>query len=232
MFISTSKLIILSIFDAMDRLLDTEKHQGQRKLLVDKLTTMGIKEQRVLNAILKVPRHWFMDVGLETHAYENKAFPIAAEQTISHPYTVAFQSQLLEAKMGDKVLEVGTGSGYQTAVLLALGVKIYTIERQHELFKITKRLFAKANLFPKKTTFGDGYLGMPEEAPFKGIVVTAGAPSVPNSLLKQLSVGGRLVIPIGEDEQIMTRFTRKSEKEFNKETFGSFRFVPMLKNRN
>ncbi len=216
----------------MNTLLDTVKHQGQRKLLIDKLAAKGIKEQRVLNAMLKVPRHWFMDSGLETHAYENKAFPIAAEQTISHPYTVAFQSQLLEVQAGDKVLEIGTGSGYQTAVLLALGLKIYTIERQQELFKKTKRLFTKINLHPKKAIFGDGYLGMPDCAPFDGIVVTAGAPVTPKALLKQLNVGGRLIIPIGIEEQVMTRFTRKSESEFDKETFGSFRFVPMLKHKN
>ncbi len=220
------------IFGAMNTPLDSAKHQGQRKLLIERLAAMGISDSAVLEAMLQVPRHWFMDPGLATHAYDNKAFPIAADQTISHPYTVAFQSQLLEVKSGDKVLEIGTGSGYQTSVLLALGIKVYTIERQQELFKKTKRLFTKLNLFPKKVIFGDGYLGLPNEAPFKSIVVTAGAPSVPKPLLQQLAVGGRLVIPIGIEEQIMTRFTRISEKEFDKETFGTFKFVPMLKHKN
>lgn len=216
----------------MNTPLDTAKHKGQRKLLIDKLVAMGIKDSSVLEAMLEVPRHWFMDSGLESHAYDNKAFPIAADQTISHPYTVAFQSQLLEIKAGDLVLEIGTGSGYQTAVLLALGIKTFTIERQQELFKKTQRLFTKLRLKPKKVVFGDGYLGLPESAPFNGIVVTAGAPDVPKPLLQQLTVGGHLVIPIGTDEQIMTRFTRKSENEFDKETFGLFRFVPMLKDTN
>lgn len=226
------KAVLLFIFAFMNRPLDTAKHKGQRKLLIDKLAAMGIKDLKVLDAMLQVPRHWFMDSGLESHAYDNKAFPIAANQTISHPYTVAFQSQLLEIKPGDVVLEIGTGSGYQTAVLMALGIKTYTIERQQELFKKTQRLFTKLSLKPKKVVFGDGYLGMPQAAPFDGIVVTAGAPDVPRPLLQQLAVGGHLVIPIGKDEQIMTRFTRKSENEFDKETFGAFRFVPMLKDKN
>jgi protein-L-isoaspartate(D-aspartate) O-methyltransferase len=132
------KANLLFIFELMNSPLDTVKHQGQRKLLIDRLAGMGISDQKVLDAMLQVPRHWFMDSGLESHAYDNKAFPIAADQTISHPYTVAFQSELLEVKRGDQVLEIGTGSGYQTAVLLALGIKIYTVERQQELFKKTK----------------------------------------------------------------------------------------------
>ncbi len=220
------------IFELMNLSFDTAKHKGQRKLLINHLIVMGISDQNVLDAMLQVPRHWFMDSGLESHAYENKAFPIAADQTISHPYTVAFQSQLLEVKKGDQVLEIGTGSGYQTAVLLALGMKIFTVERQQELFKKVKRLFSKISLHPKKVIFGDGYLGLLNDAPFQGIVVTAGAPSLPKQLLQQLEIGGRLVIPIGKEEQVMTRFTRVSEKEFDKETFGTFKFVPMLKNKN
>ena len=137
----------------MNKPIDAAKHQGQRKLLIDRLASMGISDRLVLDAMLQVPRHWFMDVGLESHAYDNKAFPIAADQTISHPYTVAFQSQLLEVKAGDQVLEIGTGSGYQTAVLLALGIKTFTVERQQELFKKTKRLFSKLNLYPQKKCF-------------------------------------------------------------------------------
>ena len=173
-----------------------------------------------------------METGLEAYAYIDKAYPIAAEQTISQPYTVAFQTELLTLNPGDKVLEIGTGSGYQTAVLLQYDITVYTLERQHELFKKTSLLFNKLKLRPKKVIFGDGYKGYPAAAPYDGIIVTAGAPTVPKPLLEQLSIGGRLVIPVGKKEQIMTRFIRKSEKEFDKETFGNFRFVPLLENKN
>ena len=213
-------------------MIDTTKHQGQRRQLIGQLKVAGIKDQSVLNAIETLPRHWFMETGLEAYAYIDKAYPIAAEQTISQPYTVAFQTELLTLNPGDKVLEIGTGSGYQTAVLLQYDITVYTIERQHELFKKTSLLFNKLKLRPKKVIFGDGYKGYPIAAPYDGIIVTAGAPIVPNPLLEQLSIGGRLVIPVGKKEQIMTRFIRKSEKEFDKETFGSFRFVPLLENKN
>ena len=173
-----------------------------------------------------------MDTGLESHAYEDKAYPIAAEQTISQPYTVAFQSQLLQLPSGAKVLEIGTGSGYQTAILLALGFQVYTVERQRELFKKTQRLFRRIDLRPKKQVFGDGYKGLSEAAPFDGILVTAGAPEVPTSLLTQLNVGGKLIIPVGREEQIMTQLIRKGDKEFDRVTFGSFKFVPLLENKN
>jgi protein-L-isoaspartate(D-aspartate) O-methyltransferase len=173
-----------------------------------------------------------MDSGFEGHAYQDKAFPIAADQTISQPYTVAYQTELLEVSQGDKILEIGTGSGYQTAILLQLKAKVYTIERQLELFKKTNLFFKKMGYRPKKFVFGDGYKGLSEEAPFDGIIVTAGAPEVPKTLLGQLKVGGCLVIPVGEDEQIMTRILRKSEKEFEKEEYGSFRFVPLLEDKN
>lgn len=213
-------------------MIDTTKHQGQRRQLIGQLKVAGIKDQSVLNAIETLPRHWFMETGLEAYAYIDKAYPIAAEQTISQPYTVAFQTELLTLNPGDKVLEIGTGSGYQTAVLLQYDITVYTIERQHELFKKTSLLFNKLKLRPKKVIFGDGYKGYPAAAPYDGIIVTAGAPTVPKPLLEQLSIGGRLVIPIGKKEQIMTRFIRKSEKEFDKETFGNFRFVPLLENKN
>ena len=213
-------------------MIDTTKHQGQRRQLIGQLKVAGIKDQSVLNAIETLPRHWFMETGLEAYAYIDKAYPIAAEQTISQPYTVAFQTELLTLNPGDKVLEIGTGSGYQTAVLLQYDITVYTIERQHELFKKTSLLFNKLKLRPKKVIFGDGYKGYPIAAPYDGIIVTAGAPIVPNPLLEQLSIGGRLVIPVGKKEQIMTRFIRKNEKEFDKETFGSFRFVPLLENKN
>lgn len=211
---------------------DTFKHQGMRQKLVDTLIKKGIKEEGVLKAIGKIPRHLFMDSGFIDHAYVDKAFPIAADQTISQPYTVAFQSELLKVKPGDKVLEIGTGSGYQCAVLIELGAKVYSIERQQELFKKTSKFLPKIGYRAKKLIFGDGYKGLPEEAPFDSIIVTAGAPFVPNPLLSQLSIGGRLVIPVGDEIQIMTLFIRKGPKEFEKHELGEFRFVPLLEDKN
>ena len=175
---------------------DTFKHKGLRLKLVEVVKKKGIKNEAVLAAISKIPRHLFMDSGFLEHAYQDKAFPIAADQTISQPYTVAFQSELLEVKKGDKVLEIGTGSGYQTAVLCLLGAKVFSIERQQELFRKTSKFLPKLNYRPKKIIFGDGYKGLVEEAPFDSIIVTAGAPFVPKPLLSQLKVGGRLVIPV------------------------------------
>jgi len=203
-----------------------------RNKLADVVSSKGIQNKKVLEAIRTIPRHLFMDSGFEHHAYQDKAFPIAAEQTISQPYTVAFQTELLEVSPNDTILEIGTGSGYQTAVLLHLKAKVFTIQRQLELFKKTNLFFKKMGYRPKKFVFGDGYKGMPEQAPFDGIVVTAGAPEVPKALLSQLKIGGRLVIPVGEDNQTMMRITRKSEKEFEREEFGSFRFVPLLEDKN
>lgn len=211
---------------------DTPKHQGQRMQLVRLLKDKGIVNPAVIQALEKVPRHWFMDAGLESHAYKNKAYPIAADQTISHPYTVAFQSELIDVTPGDKVLEIGTGSGYQTAILKAMQVEIFTIERQRALFKKTQRLFNQIGLRPKEFVLGDGYLGLPDHAPFDAILVTAGAPELPQKLLGQLKIGGCLVIPIGQDPQIMHRFRRTAERSFDKEQFGEFRFVPMLKNKS
>jgi len=211
---------------------DTLKHAGKRKQLVEVLMKKGIKSEGVLDAIAKIPRHLFMDSSFEDHAYQDKAFPIAADQTISQPYTVAFQSELLRVKRGSKILEIGTGSGYQTAVLCEMGAQVYSIERQQELFKKTKLFLSKLGYRPKRLYFGDGYKGNPEFAPFEGVIVTAGAPYVPKPLLSQLAIGGRLVIPVGKDSQIMTLFIRKSEKEFEKHEFGDFRFVPMLEDKN
>ena len=211
---------------------DTPKHQGLRKKLVQTLERKGIANPEVLKAIGNIPRHLFMDSGFLDHAYVDKAFPIAADQTISQPYTVARQTELLDLKRGDTVLEIGTGSGYQTAVLLEMGMKVYSIERQHELFKITKRFLPKLGYRAKKLVFGDGYKGLPETAPYDGIIVTAGAPYVPKPLLAQLKVGGKLVIPVGEHSQIMTVFNRASPTNFEKEEFGEFRFVPLLEDKN
>jgi protein-L-isoaspartate(D-aspartate) O-methyltransferase len=188
----------------------------------------GIADRAVLDAMNCVPRHLFLDSSFLEHAYKNIAFPIGADQTISHPYTVAFQSELLRVQPGDKVLEIGTGSGYQCAVLLEMKLQVYTIERQNELFKRTSSLFRKLQYRPRKFVFGDGYKGLPDEAPFEAIIVTCGAPEIPQALLSQLKVGGRLVIPIGIDHQIMTLVVRNSETDFSKTTYGEFRFVPFL----
>lgn len=211
---------------------DTAKHQGLRNQLVSTLQQKGITDLRVLDAIKKIPRHLFLNSSFEDYAYQDKAFPIGAGQTISQPYTVAFQSQLLEIKKDHKVLEIGTGSGYQTAVLCLMGAKVYSVERQNELFKQTSALLPKLGIRPKHLTFGDGYKGLPTYGPFDGIIVTAGAPFIPQPLMAQLKVGGRLVIPLGEDIQIMTLLIRKNETQFEKHELGEFRFVPLLEDKN
>ncbi|MFM2213784.1 MAG: Protein-L-isoaspartate(D-aspartate) O-methyltransferase [Bacteroidota bacterium] len=211
---------------------DTSKHQGLRNQLAKQLEDKGIKDKSVLDAIRKIPRHLFLNSSFEDFAYQDKAFPIAANQTISQPYTVAFQTELLQVKKDDKILEIGTGSGYQTAVLVALGAKVYSVERQNELFKITSALLPKLGIRPKHLSFGDGYKGLPNHAPFDSIIVTAGAPIIPQPLMAQLKVGGRLVIPLGENEQVMTMLIRKNETQFEKHEFGEFRFVPLLENKN
>ena len=211
---------------------DTFKHKGLRKQLVTTLVAKGIKSQAVLDAIGLIPRHLFMDSSFLEHAYQDKAFPIAASQTISQPYTVAFQSELLQVKPDHKILEIGTGSGYQTAVLCLLGAQVYSIERQLELFKKTSQFLPKIGYVAKRLIFGDGYKGLKEEAPFDSIIVTAGAPFVPKPLLSQLKIGGRLVIPVGDKDQIMTLYIRKGPKEFEKHELGNFKFVPLLENKN
>lgn len=211
---------------------DTAKHQGLRNQLAAVLEKKGITDKNVLEAIKKVPRHLFLNSGFEDYAYQDKAFPIGAGQTISQPYTVAFQSQLLQIEKGHHVLEIGTGSGYQTAILYAMGAKVYSIERQNELFKATSLLLPKLGIRPKHLSFGDGYKGLPNFAPFDSIIVTAGAPIIPKPLMAQLKIGGRLVIPVGDDSQIMTMLIRKTETQFEKHELGEFRFVPLLENKN
>lgn len=211
---------------------DTAKHQGLRNQLATVLEQKGITDKNVLEAIKKVPRHLFLNSSFEDYAYQDKAFPIGAGQTISQPYTVAFQSQLLQVEKGHQVLEIGTGSGYQTAVLYAMGAKVFSIERQNELFKTTSLLLPKLGIRPKHLSFGDGYKGLPNFAPFDSIIVTAGAPLIPKPLMAQLKIGGRLVIPVGDDPQIMTMLIRKNETQFEKHEFGEFRFVPLLENKN
>ena len=211
---------------------DTFKHKGMRQQLVEVVRSKGITDENVLNAVGKVPRHLFMDSGFLDHAYQDKPFPIAADQTISQPFTVAYQTELLQVKKGHKILEIGTGSGYQAAILCELGAKVYSIERQLELFKRTSKFLPKLGYLAKKLVFGDGYKGLEEDAPFDGIVVTAGAPYVPKPLMSQLAIGGRLVIPLGRGIQTMTLFVRTGEKDFDKHEFGEFRFVPLLEDKN
>ena len=208
------------------------KIEGLRSKLIATLKKKGITDEAVLAVIGKIPRHVFMDSSFYTHAYEDKAFSIGAGQTISQPYTVAFQSQLLSVQKGNKILEVGTGSGYQTAVLIELGAKVYTIERQRELFVRTQRLLYGLGYHPT-FFFGDGYEGKPIFSPFDKIIVTAGASDVPRPLLEQLAIGGRMVIPVGEgNEQRMLTIDRISEKKFTQKDCGSFAFVPLLKGTN
>jgi len=210
---------------------DTSKHLGLRNQLVTLLENKGIVDKNVLEAIRIIPRHLFLNSSFEDFAYQDKAFPIGAGQTISQPYTVAYQTQLLQVKKGDKVLEIGTGSGYQTAVLCTLGAKVYSVERQNELFKATALLLPKLGIRAKHLSFGDGYKGLPTHAPFDSIIVTAGAPQIPNALLAQLKIGGRLVIPVGTKKQIMTVLVRKNETQFEKHECGDFQFVPLLENK-
>ena len=206
---------------------DNYKFLGRRRGLVDEIKRKGITDKLVLDSFSLTPRHYFVDSGLEEHAYIDKALPIIEDQTISQPFTVAFQTQLLCLGKEQKILEIGTGSGYQSAILYNIGVDVYTIERNHKLFRKTSELFK-----PKRFKYGDGYKGLPEDSPFDGIIVTAGAPEIPNELLKQLKVGGRLVIPIGNKSQTMLRVTKQSNTKYKKEKFGKFRFVPLLKNKN
>ena len=211
--------------------IDSPKYQGQRKQLVSKLQSLGINDNSILNAFNNVPRHLFMDPGLISHSYKNMAFPIDSGQTISQPYTVAFQTELIKCKAGDKVLEIGTGSGYQSAILSYLDFDVYTIERDVTLFKKSSLLFKNLSIKIKKKLFGDGYLGIAESAPFDAIIVTAAAKEIPKNLMEQLKVGGRMVIPIGEDKQIMFRFTRLEKNRFKREEFGDFKFVPLVRGK-
>ena len=208
---------------------DSLRHQGLRKRLIDGLKIKGIRDERVLEAIGKVPRHLFMESSFIHFAYKDQAFPIGSGQTISQPYTVAFQTELLDVQKFDKVLEIGTGSGYQAAVLIEMGANVYTIERQKELY-LKARSFLPQIGYNPKCFFGDGYKGLPTYGPFDKILITAGAPFVPEELKKQLTTGGRMVIPVGKsDRQSMYLITRIGEDDFETEKHGSFVFVPLLK---
>jgi protein-L-isoaspartate(D-aspartate) O-methyltransferase len=210
---------------------DTFKHQGLRRQLVTTLKEKGISNPDVLGAIGRIPRHYFMDSAFLSFAYADQAFPIGSGQTISQPYTVAFQTELLSLKPGMKILEIGTGSGYQTAVLTAMGMKVFTIERQKLLYKSALKILADLNS-TAKCFYGDGYKGIPAFAPFDRILITCGAPGMPEGLVGQLKPGGIMVIPIGEGEdQVMTRFVKESDGNLVRSVHGNFRFVPMLPDR-
>ena len=208
---------------------DTLRHQGLRKRMVEGIRIKGIKDEKVLEAMRKIPRHLFMDSSFLQYAYKDQAFPIGAGQTISQPFTVAMQTQLLQVERFDKVLEVGTGSGYQAAVLLEMGATVYTIERQRELYLKVQLALPQIGYHPK-FFFGDGYKGLPTYGPFDRIIITAGAPVIPEELLAQLKVGGRMVIQMGPSEkQTMYVVVKTSETEYYKEAHGTYMFVPMLK---
>jgi len=212
---------------------DNYRHKGLRKKLVEVVRNKGIKDEGVLEAINNIPRHQFLDSSFLNFAYQDQAFPIGSGQTISQPYTVAFQTELLQIKKGDKVLEVGTGSGYQACVLAEMGAKVFSIERQKKLFDKTKKFLELLKYRNIKTFYGDGYKGLPTFGPFDKAIVTAGAPFVPEELLKQLKNGGILVIPVdvGNETQEMISIKRISATEFEKKEHGKFRFVPMLINK-
>lgn len=214
-------------------LIDDYKHKGLRRKLVEIIRNKGISDENVLKAIGSVPRHLFMDSSFLSFAYEDKPFPIGCEQTISQPFTVAFQTELLEVKTGDKVLEIGTGSGYQACVLMEMGARVYSIERHKELYLKAKSLISMLKYKPRLLIFGDGFKGMPVHAPFDKILVTAGSGEVPAELLRQLKPGGILVIPVGDtDTQVMKKIIKISEQESHIENHGYFRFVPLLKDKS
>lgn len=210
---------------------DSHWHKGLRRKLVDSLRRKGISEERVLAAMEVVPRHFFLDSALAHLAYEDQALPIESEQTISQPFTVAFQTQLLQVEKRQRILEVGTGSGYQAAILGALGARVFTIERHKNLQEQAKELLKAMKFRNVRCYWGDGYKGLPEFAPFDRIIVTAAAEAIPEALLEQLKPGGFMVIPVGDPVQKMLRITRGSDGTISQESFGSFRFVPFLKGK-
>ncbi len=217
----------------LKKLEDTYRHKGLRKRLIETIYDKVIRSESVLEAMFQIPRHFFLEKAFEELAYQDKAFPIGMEQTISQPYTVAYQTELLQIKKREKVLEIGTGSGYQAAVLAVMGGRVYTVERHESLYRQAKVMFEKLKLINVRAYHKDGYKGLPEFAPFDKILVTAAAATVPETLKQQLAVGGKLVIPLGEASktQVMQRLTRLSATEFEVESFDTFRFVPFLEGK-
>ena len=212
---------------------DTYRHKGLRKKLVDLIRDKGITDENVLSAMMNIPRHFFLDTALQDIAYEDRAFPIAEGQTISQPYTVAYQTQLLEVKQYDKVLEIGTGSVYQAAVLAEMGAQVFTIERQRKLYEKNKNFILKSKYPNIKFFYGDGFEGLPTYAPFDKIVITAAAPLIPPKLVEQLKIGGKMVLPVDEgSHQRMLRITKNEDGSYEEEAFENFSFVPMLKGRS
>lgn len=209
---------------------DSYKHKGMRRLMVEHLSNKGISDQRVLDAMNNVPRHFFLDSSLDTLAYEDRALEILCQQTISQPSTVAYQTQLLDVSPFEKIMEIGTGSGYQTSVLCKMQARVYTIERFKPLHNSAQLIFDALKIKPK-CFFGDGYLGLPAFAPFDKILITCAAPSIPKTLVSQLKIGGVMVAPIGVDTQTMYKIQRISETEMDVQSYGEFKFVPMLKER-
>ncbi|HVX27002.1 MAG TPA: protein-L-isoaspartate(D-aspartate) O-methyltransferase [Parafilimonas sp.] len=217
----------------MRNLEDTYQHKGLRKKLIDQLRTKGISSALVLEAMYNIPRHFFLDSAFDKIAYEDRAFPIGQEQTISQPYTVAYQTQLLNVHRNDKILEIGTGSAYQACVLAEMGAWVFTIERQRKLYENNKSFFFKSKYPNIKFFYGDGFEGLPAYAPFNKILITAAAPEVPPKLVTQLKAGGVMVLPVDEgDKQRMLRITKKENGEYTEEWFDYFSFVPMLKGKN
>ena len=212
---------------------DTYRHKGLRKKLVDSLREKGITDERVLEAMMNIPRHYFLDTALDGIAYEDRAFPIQEGQTISQPYTVAYQTQLLAVEKYEKILEIGTGSAYQASILAGLGVNVFTIERQKKLFELNKDFVLKS-VYPNiKFFYGDGFEGLPTFAPFDKIIITAAAPYIPPKLIDQLKPGGRMVLPLDDaGKQKMVRITKNEDGNYSQETFSNFSFVPMLEGRN
>jgi len=212
---------------------DTYRHKGLRKKLIDSIRRKGISDERVLEAMMHIPRHYFLDTALDHIAYEDRAFPIQEGQTISQPYTVAYQTQLLEVKQYDKILEIGTGSAYQATVLAELGAYVFTIERQKKLFELNQQFIFRPRYPTIKFFYGDGFEGLPTYAPFDKVLITAAAPFIPPKLIDQLKPGGKMVIPLDDDDkQKMMRITKNQDGSYEEETFSNFSFVPMLRGRN
>ena len=212
---------------------DSYQHKGLRKKLMDLLREKGITDENVLQAMNNIPRHYFLDSAFDKIAYEDRAFPISEGQTISQPYTVAYQTQLLQVKPNDKLLEIGTGSIYQATVLVEMGARVYTIERQKRLFEQTKDYYFKGKYPKLKFFYGDGYEGLPTYGPFDKVIITAAAPFIPPKLIAQLKPGGKMIIPVDEGEhQRMLRITKNEDGSTSEESFENFSFVPMLSGRN